>query len=478
MHIISEERALAHWRTLCCVPPAIATRLTNRFLTEQPALVGTILTLCDGTMEDQDGKPVLRPDDDPGMADFKRLVEAAAQLAEIFRREAGRALRKMERAEATELIDTYLALFLRFKEAKERGGEIANEIFDAFPQPNLFGGVVTALGSAPNARKDRAAVEALILRLTIEGLHRACGGDATPDSNDWDAERVLIALSGQGDPMRHAALAASERFRAELTPELIAELRWWASDPKEALEEDGSLGMHALYLLAKWRETSAWPACRDLLLLPGQTSEDLLGDFITEDASIVLAMVAGGMRDELRTMVENERVDEFCRTACLDALACQVAWGECPRSELVTYLRELLTGRLRNSPRNEHVFGGVVSAACDLEAWELLPEIQGAYQRGAVDEFFMDLDYVRESAAGKHPGQWQDFCQKHAPVDDVALRTKWLDEAPEKPDPLPTLPEGRVVAEGFTPFLAPPKVGRNDPCPCGSGKKFKKCCGG
>jgi uncharacterized protein YecA (UPF0149 family) len=21
------------------------------------------------------------------------------------------------------------------------------------------------------------------------------------------------------------------------------------------------------------------------------------------------------------------------------------------------------------------------------------------------------------------------------------------------------------------------KVGRNDPCPCGSGKKFKKCCG-
>jgi preprotein translocase subunit SecA len=25
---------------------------------------------------------------------------------------------------------------------------------------------------------------------------------------------------------------------------------------------------------------------------------------------------------------------------------------------------------------------------------------------------------------------------------------------------------------------AEPKVGRNDPCPCGSGKKYKKCCGG
>lgn len=28
------------------------------------------------------------------------------------------------------------------------------------------------------------------------------------------------------------------------------------------------------------------------------------------------------------------------------------------------------------------------------------------------------------------------------------------------------------------PFVrATPKVGRNDPCPCQSGKKYKKCCG-
>ncbi|MCL4534404.1 MAG: SEC-C metal-binding domain-containing protein [Bacteroidetes bacterium] len=25
--------------------------------------------------------------------------------------------------------------------------------------------------------------------------------------------------------------------------------------------------------------------------------------------------------------------------------------------------------------------------------------------------------------------------------------------------------------------LAAPKVGRNDPCPCGSGKKYRRCCG-
>ncbi len=35
--------------------------------------------------------------------------------------------------------------------------------------------------------------------------------------------------------------------------------------------------------------------------------------------------------------------------------------------------------------------------------------------------------------------------------------------------------DGRVIPETFR--RPTPKVGRNDPCPCGSGKKFKFCCG-
>ncbi len=31
--------------------------------------------------------------------------------------------------------------------------------------------------------------------------------------------------------------------------------------------------------------------------------------------------------------------------------------------------------------------------------------------------------------------------------------------------------------DSFMPYIAPKKVGRNDPCPCGSGKKYKNCCG-
>jgi len=37
--------------------------------------------------------------------------------------------------------------------------------------------------------------------------------------------------------------------------------------------------------------------------------------------------------------------------------------------------------------------------------------------------------------------------------------------------------DGQAAGPGRTVRRESPKVGRNEPCPCGSGKKYKKCCG-
>jgi HEAT repeat protein len=47
-------------------------------------------------------------------------------------------------------------------------------------------------------------------------------------------------------------------------------------------------------------------------------------------------------------------------------------------------------------------------------------------------------------------------------LDPVFAETEWGDEDEKEEEPV----------------KPSPKVGRNDPCPCGSGKKYKKCCGG
>jgi len=45
---------------------------------------------------------------------------------------------------------------------------------------------------------------------------------------------------------------------------------------------------------------------------------------------------------------------------------------------------------------------------------------------------------------------------------------------PDKPEDITDL---EILLNPLKPKIAEKKVGRNDPCPCGSGKKYKKCCG-
>ncbi len=61
------------------------------------------------------------------------------------------------------------------------------------------------------------------------------------------------------------------------------------------------------------------------------------------------------------------------------------------------------------------------------------------------------------------------------PKDKAAVRA-WAGKHKDKLDPGAVRPEQTAQQK---PFMNPgPSVGRNDPCPCGSKKKFKKCCAG
>ena len=111
-----------------------------------------------------------------------------------------------------------------------------------------------------------------------------------------------------------------------------------------------------------------------------------------------------------------------------------------------------------------------------------------------MDENVLDLAGF-ESDLNARSGCSVDFRERNAPVDAVAECSAWLCFRDENEDydfweavagdgpeawgddlidvPLYDRPEYLPPS----PYLAPPKVGRNDPCPCGSGRKYKKCCG-
>jgi hypothetical protein len=100
---------------------------------------------------------------------------------------------------------------------------------------------------------------------------------------------------------------------------------------------------------------------------------------------------------------------------------------------------EALARTVRERARAEHDFDSWCAAT------ELLVGVLRA--RGANEEAdALDADLDRETEGG-------------APFHDFALAAAVASSPP-------VVPQKR-----------PAKVGRNDPCPCGSGKKLKKCCG-
>lgn len=67
---------------------------------------------------------------------------------------------------------------------------------------------------------------------------------------------------------------------------------------------------------------------------------------------------------------------------------------------------------------------------------------------------------------------------EHKAVEDRKNRPQWLSAPASKPSPgpLPPMVQNVIAPAPVSPITRKAKVGRNDPCPCGSGKKYKKCC--
>jgi hypothetical protein len=177
--------------------------------------------------------------------------------------------------------------------------------------------------------------------------------------------------------------------------------------------------------------------------------------------------------------VENERANEYVRSAAMDGLVTLVACGQRSRDEVMAYFRSLFHKLAR---RPSQAWNGLVSACADLCPAEVVKEIRQAYEDGLVELGYIGWkDIERALALGKEAamGSLKGHLQMIA---DVAEEMGWW--ACFRKDAWNT---GRRKAQFSAPPLslgpqepirrAQPKVGRNDPCPCGSGKKFKKCCG-
>ncbi len=289
----------------------------------------------------------------------------------------------------------------------------------------------------------------------------------------------IMAELATSDGLPEAAIRAAVAQREETVPVFVRAIEAATADPAA---EDTSRIFFIFHILGELGANEAYRPLVRLLQLPTEELDELLGDAITETASRVMARVFDGDPAPLQGIVENPEADEFVRTEMLKALAVLARQGAWDREAAAAYLREL-AGRLEPQGPS-HVWVGVMEAAVMLGLAELRPRVVELFEREWIDPMIMDVEDFEADleAALAVPDELPAFYGRPLEpfTDTVGELSRWH-ALSGKPEPEIAEEELGLGDLGFPGSHAPAinpwrHVGRNDPCPCGSGKKFKKCC--
>ncbi|MEH3118503.1 MAG: DUF1186 domain-containing protein [Methylorubrum populi] len=252
--------------------------------------------------------------------------------------------------------------------------------------------------------------------------------------------------------------------RAAAEPETVAEavlkvLGIAAEDADAVSEHEANLLFWGLHALAAARDTRVYRPFVRLLHQDNEAIDGVLGDAATITTARIIASVFDGDAAPLHDLILDSAADGFMRSEAFAALAYLTRQGRLPLDDA----RALL---VRFDAAQAAVEGDMAWVAWEeaiayLGLADLAPRAEAARRDGRLTDEFSDAAWFRKALrqAGAEPPDLSTFGDRYGTLDDPVAALDWTETS-----------YGQPVKNPFK------DVGRNDPCPCGSGKKYKKCC--
>ncbi len=309
----------------------------------------------------------------------------------------------------------------------------------------------------------------------------------TEDSPNRELDAAIAELDSATRKLPGKAIKWIREHRELAVPRLIEVIRAATAGAREGECTEGNAQFLAMFLLTELRAKEALPAILEAVCLPGEQPFDLFGDAITTVLARILLVLADDPLEVMDNLIANEELNEYVRWEAARSYLLLVRDGRISREEAVGRLADHL--RVLIDRADTPVTGYLVSILVSLAPREALELIDEAYDRDLVDPSIVSQKEVKQSISEGESWMQKELsrCPPTGIDDTIAELETWAafsEEQPALPTPKPNPPRpvSRAAAPASDKPSPPPELpkrttGRNEPCPCGSGKKYKKCCG-
>lgn len=235
---------------------------------------------------------------------------------------------------------------------------------------------------------------------------------------------------------------------------------------------------HAVFLLAELNSERSLPKILEVISYEDEFLELYFGDFLTEDIWIVLYKLGRNQVQLLESFLHDDEIYTYAKSAASTALSQIIAHHPERKNEIQSIYQRLFEAILDEDNTELSIDPTFLALAIgdtsEMHLVELLPLIKQLYEKGYVDQsiegdyedfmhFFDDhqqTDFKKDLKGLEAIYQHTFFEEENERYQHRSLESHVVKNEPKAQMPIVSI-----------------KINRNDPCTCGSGKKYKKCCG-
>ena len=300
---------------------------------------------------------------------------------------------------------------------------------------------------------------------------------------------ILRTFRYCGNTFPLQAVQKARELRDWIIPNLIEVVRDTTAYARFHVRNNSGIAQFAVHLLAEFQATEALPVIFDSLSLTTDELWDYMyNDGLYESMPGIVYRLVGDKPEFYDQKLRNPQTPValwICLAQSLRYLVTKkiVSW-----ETYGSWLRDYL--ELAIQSENKEIVTDVICDIIDTANPGYIPLVRSAFEKGLVDEIMMSLEYAESELQNqilprektlpdpmedfdtvKELGSWAWFQEDDEDEDD------WdIDDEDEDLIFDYLIQQHQPKAQLPLPANSLPKVGRNDPCPCGSGKKYKVCC--